>query len=124
MSKKVTRIPTNVMIKVTNLNCDNSDSVRRLKKSLNKLPIIKSEADLETDQLDKIINNLSFKHDINLNHIMKSVGERGVMNSAMFKDNQGSHISTVHGKSLWELLAKATFYMFYYITKDGETDGS
>lgn len=107
---------------VLNLDCRKDISVRRLKKSLNKLPFIKSESDVQTDRMEEIIKKLEMKHAIHLAYVMRSVVDMQDICTGMIKSSAGSDngkwLRTVYGQTFWEVTAKTLFFMYYYINKN------
>lgn len=118
MSKKP-NITKEIVEKVLYLDCTTDEGVRRLEKSLMKLPFIKSEEDLQTDKLEEFIKKIEVRNMIHLAYIMRSVVDMQDMYSGMIKtdlgDLKGRWLETVHAKTVWETLAKTVFYMYYYL---------
>lgn len=119
------KIPDSVAEKIITLDCRKEENVRRLKKSLMKLPFIKSEKDLETDNLERLIKRLEKKKGkIILGYIMIARIEQDEnkdyihnFNGMLKKEDSHEWITTIYALSIWELYAKTLFYMFYYIQK-------
>lgn len=116
---KELKITQEIADKVINLDCRSSESIRRLEKSLMRLPFIKSEHDLDTDRLEELIKKIERKYMIHLSYIMRNVVHGEDIYSGMLKleggrDN-GRWIKTVYGLTMREVLAKSLFYMYFYI---------
>lgn len=107
--------------KVLTLDCREEINIRRLKKSLSKLPFIKSEEDIQTDILEEKIKKLEIKYSLHLSYIMRSVVDMEDIYTGMIKttagDDKGTWLKTVYGKTLWEVTAKTLFFMYYHINK-------
>lgn len=101
-----------ILDKVLYLKCDNEKNIRRLNKSLMKLPFIKSEKDLATDRLEEILLKIENKHDVQLAYIT-----RGKENyTGMMKTRaEGKWLETVYGITLNEVLSKSLFYLYFYL---------
>jgi hypothetical protein len=113
---KPLKIPKDILDKVLYLDCRDEQNVRRLKKSLMKLPIIKSSDDLTTDALEAIIKRIERKYMLHLSYIMRSVVDLQDHYSGMVKtDASGKWLKTIYGQTIWEVLAKTVFYMVFYI---------
>ena len=111
------KIPKDVMNKVTILDCTEDKNIRRLNKSLMKLPFIKDESDLETDRLEKIMAKLEKKLDVHMAYLMRYRGkdDRPSTYTCMLKTNdEGIWLETVHGLTINESLKKAIFYLYYF----------
>lgn len=109
------KIKKEIVDKVLNLNCDDDNNIRRLKKSLMKLPIMKKESYLETDNLEKLIAKIQKRTDAFISYIMLTeVGKKNVY-SLMIRNKKGEWLVTISGRTIWEIFAKATFYLFYYM---------
>lgn len=127
--EKNIKIPKDVAEKVLMLDCRKDDNVRRLEKSLMKLSFIKSEADLQTDNLERIIVKLESKGTMNMSYIMRNNIEGRMLYTGMLRadtaQKDGEWIKSVNGITLWETLAKAVFYIYYYLQslKEGEING-
>lgn len=114
------KITEEIAEKVLMLKCDNEKGIRRLKKSLMKLPFIKAEEDLETDNLEKIVNKIEKKFALHLSYMMRyrdKENEDKVIYSCMVRDSKHNWIVTTHATSIWEGFAKTIFYMYYYVNK-------
>lgn len=115
-------IPEEVANKVMMLDCREEDNIRKLKKFLMKLSFIKSEDDLQTDNLEIIIKKLEAKTTMNLSYIMRNNIEGKMLYSGMLradtKDKDGEWIKSVNGITFWETLAKTVFYLYYYIQNE------
>jgi hypothetical protein len=114
--EKEFRIPKEICDKVLYLDCRKDENIRSLKKALMKLPIIKSESQLETDNLEIIIKKLEKKFMFHLAYLMRSVVDCEDHYSGMIKyETTGSWIKTIYGQTTWEVYAKAVFFMFFYV---------
>lgn len=114
--KQELKITKDICDKVLYLDCRVEDNVRRLKKSLMKLPLIKSTDDLNTDNLEIIIKKIEKKFMVHLAYIMRSVVDCEDHYSGMIKyETTGSWIRTIYGQSTWEVYAKAVFFLYFYI---------
>lgn len=120
-------IPKDVATKVLLLDCREAGNVRRLKESLKKLPFIKTDDDLETDNLEQIIKKLETKGKIRLSYIMRSNIDGKELYSGMLKGNtpevDSKWLKTIHAITIWEVLAKSIFFMTYYIRSTHEEKG-
>lgn len=115
--EKELRITKDICDKVLYLDCRDEDNIRRLKKSLMKLPIIKSKEDLTTDGLELLIKKIERKFFIHLSYVMRSVVDMEDHYSGMIKtwDKDGRWLKTTYGLTTWEVYAKTLFFMFFYI---------
>jgi hypothetical protein len=113
--EKELRITKEIMEKVLYLDCRKDDDIRRLEKSLMKLPMIKGKDDLSTDNLEEIIKKIERKFFIHLSYIMRSVVDCEDHYSGMIKHETGTWLKTVYGKTINEVLGKALFFMYFYI---------
>lgn len=121
MKKEKLKITQEIVDKVMYLDCRSDEDVRRLKKSLKRLPIIKSDEHLETDNLEKVLMKIEAKYPIHLSYIMRSYSNGEPVFTGMLKSDKnhnGEWVKTVYGQTTWEVLAKVVFYMYYYITKE------
>lgn len=116
------KLTQDIANKVINLDCNTEDGVRRLKKSLMKLPFIKDESDLETDRLEKIINKVEAKYDIQLSYLMRVTTPGHNSYSGMLRGKGFAWVKTVYGMNINETLQKALFYMFYHIESEKEKE--
>lgn len=121
MSKDL-NITKEIVEKVLYLNCTEEDNVRRLKKSLIRLPMFKKNEDVSTDRLEKIIKKIELKNMIHLAYIMRNVTDGEDIYSCMIKTDtdvdKGRWLKTIYAKSIWEGLAKSLFFMYFYIMAD------
>lgn len=120
MTKK---IPEEIMTKVVRLDCRKEGNIRRLEKSLKKLPFIKDESDLETDRLEEIVKKIEIKHKINLAYLMKFyLEDNNYFYSGMIKtkDKKAEWLITVNGITIRETLMKTLFFMYYHIQNKKE----
>lgn len=116
--KERVHIPKEVMEKVIAMNCNDEDNIRRLKKSLMKLPFIKKEEHLNTDHLEKVIKKIERTNMIHLAYVMRSVVGGEDMYTGMIKTDvevKGDWVMTVYATTFWETLAKTAFYMYYHL---------
>ena len=114
--KKRIKIPKEVMEKVLYLDCREEDNIRRLEKSLMKLPFIKSKDDLETDRLEELIKKIESKNMIHLSYIMRSIVDGQDYYSGMVKTDvevKGEWLKTVNGITIREVLMKTLFFFYY-----------
>ena len=121
MSKDL-NITKEIVEKVLYLNCTDEDNVRRLEKSLIKLPMFKKNTDISTDRLEQIIKKIELKNMIHLAYIMRNVTDCEDIYSCMIKTDtnveKGRWLVTIYAKSIWEGLAKSLFFMYFYIMAD------
>lgn len=116
---KELNITAEICEKVLLLDCRTEDGIRRLKKSLIKLPMFKSEEDLNTDNLERVISKIEVKHMIHLSYVMRSVVDCENHYTGMIKtENDGRWLKTVYGKTTWEVFAKALFFFAYHIDSE------
>lgn len=101
-----------ILDKVLRLDCEDEKNIRRLKKSLMKLPFIKSEKDLVVDRLEEILKKIESKHDAKLAYITRGADHYTGMMKTM---KEGHWLETVHGITLFEVLGKSLFYLYFYI---------
>jgi hypothetical protein len=113
--EKELKITKEILEKVLYLDCRKEDDVRRLEKSLMKLPMIKSKEDLGTDKLETIIKKIEIKFAIHLSYIMRSVVDCEDHYSGMIKHQTGTWLKTIYGKTINEVLGKSLFFMYFYI---------
>jgi hypothetical protein len=115
--KKEIKITKDICDKVLYLDCRDKENVRRLEKSLMKLPFIKSEEDLTTDNLELLIKKIERKYMIHLSYVMRTVVDLEDHYSGMIKtwDKDGRWLRTTYGQTTWEVFAKSLFFMFFYI---------
>lgn len=117
-NKEELKITAEICDKVLYLDCRNDDGIRRLKKSLMKLPMIKSEDDLQTDILETYIKKIEKKFMIHLAYVMRSVVDLEDHYSGMIKTDTsqgGRWLKTVYAQTTWETYAKTLFFMYFYI---------
>lgn len=111
--------PKEIVEKVLLLNCEKEENVRRLEKSLTKLPMFKKDKDISTDRLEEIVKKMERKCMIHLSYIMRSLVEGEDVYSCMIKTDtdkeKGKWLKTVYAITIWESLAKTIFFMYYYI---------
>jgi hypothetical protein len=118
MSNKKVKITKEIMEKVVMLDCRKDENVRRLNKSLMKLPLIKSEECLETDNLEKLILKIEKKYPVYMSYMMRYYMDDEVfVYTSMIKTKDRKHdwLISITGKSINEVLKKVVFYMYYYI---------
>jgi hypothetical protein len=101
-----------ILNKVLYLKCDNEKNIRRLEKSLMKLPFIKSEEDLATDRLEEILLKLESKFDVKLAYITRGEENYTGMIKTMEK---GIWLETVYGLNVNEVLGKSLFFLYCYL---------
>jgi hypothetical protein len=117
--KKEFNIPKEILDKVLFLDCRAPEGSYKLKKAVSKLPMIKDkETDLTTDGLEVIIKKIEVKFAIHLSYIMRSVVDCEDHYSGMVKHNTGTWLKTIYGKTIWEVLAKTLFFMYYYVESE------
>lgn len=112
------KITAEICDKVLYLDCRTEEGIRRLQKSLMKLPMVKREDDLTTDRLEEIIKKIETKFMIHLAYVMRSVVDCEDHYSGMIKtDNTqgGRWLRTTYGQTFNEVLAKTLFYMYFYV---------
>jgi hypothetical protein len=122
VSKKV-KIPKEIMEKITLLDCRKEENVRRLDKSLMKLPFIKDKDSLNTDNLEKLINKLEAKYPVCLSYVMKYyVDDEQYVYTAMVKTKNKKHdwLISISGISMNEVFKKVVFFMYYHIESKKE----
>lgn len=111
-----------IVEKVLYLDCNKEDNIRRLKKSLVRLPMFKKNDDISTERLEEIIKKIEIKNLIHLAYIMRNVTDGEDLYSCMIKTDTGPEkgrwLKTVYAITIWESLAKTLFYMYYYIESD------
>jgi len=115
MAKNIT---LDIAEKVLRINCEEEKGIRRLKKSLMKLPFIKSEKDLSTDRLEKIYSKLERRFNIHMGYINRHwfKDDTSYTYNGMIKDAiTHEWIVTVSGKTIWEVYGKALFYLYYHV---------
>jgi chromosomal replication initiation ATPase DnaA len=118
VKKERIKIPQEVAEKVIALDCREESNIRRLEKFLMKLPFVKDEEDITTDNLEILIKKIELKYMVHLAYIMRSVVDGEDMYSSMIKtdvETKGDWVKTVYGQTFWETLAKTLFYMYYHI---------
>lgn len=115
-------IPDKVLDRVMELDCRKEDNVRRLRKSLAKLPFIKNEKDLEIDRLEVFIKKMEIRYDIHLSYIMRSyINKRAIYNGtvrANVRNETGKWVKNVYSMTMWEMYAKTLFFMYYLVKKE------
>lgn len=118
--KKANKIPEHVAEKVLLLDCSDEKDIRRLHKSLMKLPFIKSKSDLETDRLEEILKKLERRYKFSLAYVNRGYLEsrKTYIYSGMVKNDKGEWIVTASALSFNEVLAKVLFYMYFFVTCD------
>src|SRR5690606_4874616 len=121
MSKKkeTPKITKEIMQKVIYLDCSEEEGLRRLNKSLMKLPMVKTEDDLETDRLEEMVKKLELRYMVHLGYVMRTVVDGKDVYTGMIKTDvtvRGEWLETVYGKTFNEILKKTLFYMYYFIT--------
>jgi hypothetical protein len=110
-----------ILNKVLYLKCDNEKNIRRLEKSLMKLPFIKSEKDLATDRLEEILLKIESKHDVKLAYITRGAENyTGMMKTV----KEGHWLETVYGISVNEVLGKSLFYLYFYLESKKKNKGA
>jgi hypothetical protein len=102
-----------ILNKVLFLKCDNEKNIRRLEKSLMKLPFIKSEDDLATDRLEEILLKIESKRDVKLAYITR--GGKDSYTGMIKTMSDGKWLETIYGITLNEVLAKTLFYLYFYL---------
>lgn len=120
MGKK-SKLTEEIVDKVLFLDCTKDENIRRLKKSLIKLPFIKEKKDLETDGLERLIKKIELKYPIHLSYVMRGVVDGVDLYTVMIRTDVkmgGKHLKTIYGVTINEVFAKSLFYMFYYIEKN------
>lgn len=113
------KVTKEIADKVLFLNCEKEDDIRRLKKSLMKLPFMKSEKDLQTDNLEKLVKKIEIRNMIHLSYVMRSIVAGEDTYTGMIKTDtdkeKGKWLKTVYSITMWEMFAKTLFYMYYYV---------
>lgn len=114
MSSKI-KVNKEIMEKVLILNCRKEADIRRLDKSLMKLPFIKDDSDLEIDRMEEIVMKLERKLKINLSYFMKYYLDDGTYSyTCMIKTKDGGWLETIHAATISEGFKKVIFYYYYY----------
>lgn len=122
--KRMPKLTEEVIDKLLLLDCRKEGDIRSLKKALKKLPIIKDESMLETDELEKVITKVEQKFKVSLAYISRTNIDGIMRMTGMVKTNKGKWIKTAYGISSWEVYAKALFIMIYYIERKKKRGGS
>lgn len=122
--KKMPKLTEEVIDKILLLDCRKEGNIRRLKKSLKKLPIIKNESMMETDGLEEVLEKVGEKFKVSLAYISRTRIDGIMRMTGMIKTDKGKWIKTAYGISVWEIYAKALFIMIYYVESKRNRGGS
>ena len=111
------KIPKEILDKVMLINCDKEDGIRRLKKSLMKLPVIKDESYLSITKLEMIVKKIERKHNLLLSYVTRYYYEDKdeFLYSGMIKDGKHKWLITISAVTIWEMFAKVVFFMYYHV---------
>jgi hypothetical protein len=109
------KITKEICDKVIYLDLRIDGNARRLMKSLKKLPIVKEDNNLTTDEIEVVIKKIERKFKIHLAYIQRSVIDCEDHYSGMIKHDTGTWICTIYAQTIWEVYAKALFFMYFYI---------
>jgi hypothetical protein len=109
-------ITKDICDKVLYIDCRTPEGAYKLSKALKKLPMIKSEEDLQTDMLEKYIKKIEKKYMIHLAYVMRSIVDCEDHYSFMIKHYiTHSWLKTIYAETMWEGHAKTLFFMYFYI---------
>lgn len=103
------------------LDCREKENRKLLRKKLKGLPMFidsdKEWNEINTDDVEKVVNKVQTKYPITIGYIMISYDDELYYNLMIKEKATHKWVTTVYAKTLFEGYAKSLFVMYNYIKK-------